>query len=64
MKCLDCDMMICREYYMKKDVWKGYCQRLRLKVYGNDVCYTEAKNKYKSIIEVIYFACNGLFYFL
>ena len=24
----------------------------------------KAKNKYKSIIEVIYFACNGLFYFL
>ena len=23
----------------------------------------KAKNKYKSIIEVIYFACNGLFYF-
>lgn len=45
MKCLDCDMMVCREYYMKKDVWKGYCQRLRLKVHGNDDCHAESQKQ-------------------
>ena len=45
MKCLDCDMMICREYHVKNDVWKGYCQRLRLKVHGNDDCHAESQKQ-------------------
>ena len=41
MKCLDCDMMICREYHVKNDVWKGYCVKTNKKVMGNDVCVIE-----------------------
>lgn len=45
MKCLDCDMMICREYHVKNDVWKGYCMKINKKVMGDDDCHAESQKQ-------------------
>lgn len=36
--CIDCSMMECKSYYLKKDIWKGYCRKRHKSVYGNQSC--------------------------
>jgi hypothetical protein len=38
MKCVNCESMWCKEFHAKKELWTGYCPRLRQKDYGNDKC--------------------------
>ena len=44
MICIDCDKMVCRVFYSKTEIWKGFCMEAKRKVYGNDHC-TENKQR-------------------
>ncbi len=36
--CIDCQMIICKQYYLKKDLWTGYCRTHRQTVNGYQGC--------------------------
>ena len=36
--CIDCPVMECKTYYLKKDIWKGYCRKHHKSVSGNQSC--------------------------
>lgn len=36
--CIDCDKMVCKVFYAKKESWEGFCLEAKRKVYGNDHC--------------------------
>ena len=37
--------MWCREYYPKKELWTGFCHRLRQSVAGSDKCHDVSEEK-------------------
>ena len=41
MKCLDCQYMDCKIYYVKQDSWEGYCCKHKIIVEGNTLCKDE-----------------------
>jgi hypothetical protein len=48
MKCLDCDNMMCKQFFVKPELWTGYCGNKNSPNYGtvvtgNDGCETEGK---------------------
>ena len=43
MKCIDCDNMACRQFFVKRELWTGYCINKNSPKYGsvvtgNDSC--------------------------
>ena len=41
--CIDCDKMVCRVFYAKKESWEGFCMEAKRKVKGDDHCLAKTK---------------------